>query len=39
MTDPEGDIPLDEEYDLYSSDDFEVAEDELPYRGLFLRDE
>lgn len=38
MSDPEGEIPL-EEYDLYSSDDFEVAEDELPYRGLFLRDE
>lgn len=38
MSDPEGDIPLDEEYNLYSSDDDdEVAEDEHPYRGLFLR--
>ena len=40
MSDPEGEIPLEEEYPLYSSSfDDEVAEDERPYKGLFLRDE
>ena len=41
MSDPEGDIPLEEYCVQYSSDsdDFEVAEDERPYKGLFLRDE
>ncbi len=39
MSDTEGEIPLEEEYPLYSSFDDEVAEDERPYKGLFLRDE
>lgn len=39
MSDPEGDIPV-EEYDLYfSDDDDEVAEGRHPYRGLILRDD
>lgn len=42
MTDPEGDIPLEEYPSLcFSFDDeaAEVAEDERPYKGLSLRDE
>ena len=39
MSDPEGDIPLEEEYDLYYSDEDEVAEGRHPYRGLILRDD